>query len=466
MTSIAEIRDKYPQYADMSDQALADALHKKHYSDMPVEQFYERVGISPQVEETPKVSVAAINTPAPFDVLPFRENQDGSIEFDSNAGLLGGFKRAFNLPGEVMAGKVDPNSPEGIDRTLEMALAASPSSAVTRSARMAAQSVPKAARKAPEIPTAEQLRAAADAGYKGMRDSEVEFDPQAVARMAQEAKLKLDQDGFTSVVAKNTHKTLDQLSNPPEGSIAPISGLSIARSVFGNLGQNFNKPQDAAAAKTAKRSIDKFLSAPPEKSVLSGNAEAAARMLNEANRNYAAAKRSGHLTDLEYGSSLDAAAANSGRNIGNNIRQKVSSTLKSDKKRSGFTEDEIALMENLVKGSRPANATRRISNMLGGGGGVGQSLMAGLTGGAASAALGPTGLLASVAPIALGSLSRGISNSLTKGAVRNIDEATRARSPLFQNNKRNWPAQPRMTKSKEALTRALLMQQFQIQNTF
>ena len=47
MATIAEIRTKYPQYADMSDAALADALHKKFYADMPRADFDARVGLKP-----------------------------------------------------------------------------------------------------------------------------------------------------------------------------------------------------------------------------------------------------------------------------------------------------------------------------------------------------------------------------------------------------------------------------------
>ena len=34
MATIAEIRAQYPQYADMPDVALADALHAKFYADI------------------------------------------------------------------------------------------------------------------------------------------------------------------------------------------------------------------------------------------------------------------------------------------------------------------------------------------------------------------------------------------------------------------------------------------------
>jgi len=46
--NIAQIRDKYPQYKDLSDKQLADALHAKFYSDLPVQDYYKRIGIAPE----------------------------------------------------------------------------------------------------------------------------------------------------------------------------------------------------------------------------------------------------------------------------------------------------------------------------------------------------------------------------------------------------------------------------------
>lgn len=44
--TIGQIREKYPQYSDLSDQALADALHKKFYADMDQADFYGRIGLN------------------------------------------------------------------------------------------------------------------------------------------------------------------------------------------------------------------------------------------------------------------------------------------------------------------------------------------------------------------------------------------------------------------------------------
>lgn len=47
MATIAEVRAQYPQYSDMPDAALADALHKKFYADLPKADFDVKIGLKP-----------------------------------------------------------------------------------------------------------------------------------------------------------------------------------------------------------------------------------------------------------------------------------------------------------------------------------------------------------------------------------------------------------------------------------
>ena len=42
-TKLAEFRQGYPQYDDLDDATIADALYRKHYSDMPRAQFDEAI---------------------------------------------------------------------------------------------------------------------------------------------------------------------------------------------------------------------------------------------------------------------------------------------------------------------------------------------------------------------------------------------------------------------------------------
>lgn len=62
--SIQSIRQQFPQYDDLSDGQLADALHSKFYADMDRGDFYQRIGYEPRFELPEDIGIA------PADRLP------------------------------------------------------------------------------------------------------------------------------------------------------------------------------------------------------------------------------------------------------------------------------------------------------------------------------------------------------------------------------------------------------------
>jgi len=53
MATLTEIRNQYPQYADMPDDVLANALYKKFYSDIPRAEFDSKIGLKPVQAQAP-----------------------------------------------------------------------------------------------------------------------------------------------------------------------------------------------------------------------------------------------------------------------------------------------------------------------------------------------------------------------------------------------------------------------------
>lgn len=45
MATLAEIRQRYPQYNDLSDAELADRMYERFYSDLPRDEFDARIGL-------------------------------------------------------------------------------------------------------------------------------------------------------------------------------------------------------------------------------------------------------------------------------------------------------------------------------------------------------------------------------------------------------------------------------------
>ena len=52
MSGISQLREKYPQYNDLSDRELAEGFRKKYYSDIEPDEYYKRMGILSEPTDT------------------------------------------------------------------------------------------------------------------------------------------------------------------------------------------------------------------------------------------------------------------------------------------------------------------------------------------------------------------------------------------------------------------------------
>jgi hypothetical protein len=372
--------------------------------------------------------------------LPITRDADG-VHFDSDVGIVGAIKRGLTLPGDAYKGNVDLGSDEAIGRTLDLAGIAVPASPATRS-RMAVLSRQKPGKV--KTPTAKELKAAYKGTIDEIKDEGVEYSTQSIKNLSQSIQQKLaTEKGIGDEAAPATYSILRKLENSPDEAVGVpfTTGLHSATKQFGlhSSKPNINYPADSGAAAFSSRAIMDYLEKPPQGSVIAGKSkETLGPRLKRANANYSAGKRSDMLRGLDESAELRAAAANSGHNIGNTIRQRVAGLLDnkgSARDRAGFTKNELqGLEDKVVRGSIAANTARDISNLLGGGGGVGQGLTMAGSGGAAGMMTGDplTGLAVGGAAFGIGRGSRTAANALTKRALAKADKATRQRSPLYQ----------------------------------
>jgi len=70
MATLVEFRAKNPEYNDMPDVALADALHSKFYADIPKPQFYKQLGlVGADIPTGGNVSTIPLKTPSLQDKI-------------------------------------------------------------------------------------------------------------------------------------------------------------------------------------------------------------------------------------------------------------------------------------------------------------------------------------------------------------------------------------------------------------
>ena len=369
----------------------------------------------------------------PYSVLPVSEDERGNPHFDSNAGIFGRIKRAVTMPGDVLQGKVDPMSDEGIARTMDLAGIATPTSVAAKAMRPGLV----------KTPTKDELRAAGSAGFDKARDMGVDYSSNSIADFASALQRQMEADGILAHDAPKTTALLNHLQSPPPDSVVPMSAMMSLRKSLGRKMRDFNNPTEQEAAGRAQSSLDDFMANPSPGSVVSGPGQEASVVFKDARANYAAGKRAKTLDDVDYRGDLNAATANSGMNVDNAIRQQAKSLLLSPKKLAGFSKDEVAALENVARGDTTRNTLRKVGNILGGGGGM-ASMVGGLTGGAAGAYFGsPTvGALLGAGVPASGMAAKSAANALAERSMSNVNNMVRQRSPLYNQRLQQTPGTP------------------------
>ena len=431
-------RDAYPQYNNMPDASVVeklssqpDVLYQHFYSDMDRSEFDRKF--------------TAKTTPPPqpdwrAGVLPYRQTPEGENVLDFDQGLTGLAKRVVTTPRDVMTGKVDPTSRQGMGRMLEAASMMSPVSAGTRAA-------PTMNKWNPAPPSTRKLKKETAANYKTVEDAGVEYTPQSIKTLMDDTETMLANAGRLEPNNPELYNLLRQLRNDAQqpGAVAiDLPALDSFRQLLSEVAGD-PKPGISAAGTLAIKHFDDFLDNTTRSSVLTrpgvgeAEAQAAVETLNTARGNAAAGFRSERLKKLNKNIEQRTSAANSGKNLDNSTRQRLISFMDNANKIRGFNAEEMAVMDKIIDGGKIKNALRYVSNILGGGGGWGQTATAGIAG-VAGATHSPTAAGIGFFGIpAVGATLKGIENALSKVEMRALNKLVRSRSPLHQKNMENAP---------------------------
>ena len=411
-----------------------------------------------------------------------------SGQFSSDAGIVGAAKRTFTLPYEAMTGQVQVMNPQGktsddmIARGVEFAGTVAPTTPAVRSGSGLVPGVANRWKKNTAVPTPDELIQEGRAGFNAMRATGATYPTRSTGRMADITKAEMENAGFDPDLAPKTFKVLESLINPNEGAqYAGINNLHTVRKRLGKISQEFSNPTEQEAARNVRDALDQFISGqsdipvPPVSPTaartggVGGTIQArreAAEALKEANANYSAGKRGQFLDKaIDEDAAMQAEAANSGQNIGNAYRQKVKAALRNEKKVSGYTQQEKDVLRAVIRGSKAANRTRSVGNVLGGGGGLGMGITAG--GGAGLGATighsigGPVGAyiggsLGSMALPGAGLVTKNLSNKITKRQFDDARDFILKRSPVYQKRHASTPAEMSREATTEAIIRALI----------
>ncbi len=276
----------------------------------------------------------------------------------------------------------------------------------------------------PNIPTIEELHDAAEAGYRNARGYGVEIRRQPVARLADDMISDLSTDGFRERNAPKTWSAIEELKSPA-GRNVTIDDIDSVRKALNRAGANPFDGAEREASRRAIAAIDNYVGALDRKHVIINPHYAAdvSAEIENARGNWAAMKRAEDVNNRLEAADLRAASTGSGANENNAIRQNIRAILTNPKARRGYSKDELAQMERVVRGTYVGNIGRLVGKLAPSGAvsaGLGMEIGAHLL-------HGPAGLGA--VPIA-GAVAKKIGDLSTRRQARILDQMVRARSPL------------------------------------
>lgn len=285
------------------------------------------------------------------------------------------------------------------------------------------------ARRAPPLegPSLEAIEAARGADYAAVNKLGVTVRPAALQRDTQNIASALEGQGLDATIAPRTHKILETLGS--RDTPATITQVDNARKVLGQLSRGATSSSsleriEAGAARQAIEGIDDALPALQPGDLASGAQHHAQTIehLTNARGNAQAAFKLNALDRAQYNAANNAAAANSGANGENALRQQLKSIINSPSRAAQFSAAERTKMQAIVRGEGARNAVRTAGNLLGGGGGLG----AVIAGGAGHMALPGVGLAVPLVGRAL----KAAGNKVTQSRLGDLTNDIALNSPL------------------------------------
>jgi hypothetical protein len=321
-------------------------------------------------------------------------------------------------------------------------------------ARTLGPGIPKAA-----APTYRELKDAATAGYNEARNTGLTLNTGGVSNFAQrlEQELSGGDHGFSGGQFGTSPKTfgvLHALQEPPAGATVSASNLDSIRKNLALISRETSegKPTaDAAAASIALGKFNDYLEDIPQGHIVAGSAEDYLRATKQANANYGAAQRVRNV-EQKLSNAQDNYEGQIAGNLASQVKSQLRPILKNPKSQRGFTQDEIAAIRGVNRGTIPSNILSQLGRAGAGVVPLGMQVAAGA----------PTALMtggASIAPqVALAAALYGArkgGEALTRRQASRLVETLAKRSPLYESRVGALPPPDKLSNS-SALIRALI----------
>ncbi len=278
---------------------------------------------------------------------------DGSldVEWDPSAGILGSVIDAVTLPADVMAGRVDPMSQEGIERVTELAFTAAPA------ARMGARIAAAPARQ--PLRTADELETLARQTYQRGEDAGLTLSPGGFARVSERMIKRLGRGEFDPQLHPRTNRVM-QIIGERQGNTPTMREMDNLRRLINRTARSTQDASDARLLFRMSDDMDQAMRGLKERDVLAGDPRAAVSAFDDARQIWSTRAKTQTIDDM-----VERAGNNAGQFTGsgfeNALRQQFKALANNQRRMRGFTRQEQNLIKRVARSGRIARNIGRVA---------------------------------------------------------------------------------------------------------
>jgi hypothetical protein len=240
---------------------------------------------------------------------------------------------------------------------------------------IAGRSANKAARST--IPTADDLKAQAQAAYRAADQAGLQIAPESFEGAVKNIAADAQRAGIDRDIHPKATAALRRLQEA-SGTSPTLQDAETLRRVLKGAAASV-EPDERRISGRIIEGLDSYISSLKPSDVVSGDPQAAVSALGEARDFWGRYRKSDMIERALEGAKLNAAGSGSGGNVDNATRQALKSILKSQKLSRGFTEAEREALTKAIKGTPTQNALRLVGKLSPQGGGLMAALGLGAT---------------------------------------------------------------------------------------
>lgn len=270
----------------------------------------------------------------------------------------------------------------------------------------------RANRPGPQAPSLDDLRRTQADAYDAVEANASRLTPQATSDLSARLQQRMQAEQIDPYLHPKTARVLariEQLDQPTVYQVEQARRL-VSRDAAGAL-----DPGERRLGQILKDEIDGYLDNLSPAQLQGGPADEAVDALHVGRNATTRIKRDETIADATLRGERRAATSGTGGNEINAIRQNLRAILDNPKKRRGFTPNEQAMMDQIVRGTPAANTARRFGRLAPQSGTL--ALLGGMGQVAGASAMGNPWL---ATPMFVGMIAKSLGERMTQRQIDNL----------------------------------------------